>query len=68
MRGKQEQANDIATAMGITPACAGKTLLNIVNNFSEKDHPRVCGENNLLRLKYTWLTGSPPRVRGKTHS
>ena len=30
---------------GITPACAGKTLLVLERRKNEKDHPRVCGEN-----------------------
>ena len=30
--------------MGITPACAGKSLTGIYEETEWRDHPRVCGE------------------------
>ena len=30
---------------GITPACAGKTLLAFTANTSFRDHPRMCGKD-----------------------
>ena len=33
--------------VGITPACAGKSIFCILHNFRTKDHPRVCGEKYL---------------------
>ena len=65
MRGKQEQANDIATAMRITPAHAGKTKERNVVFFGYRDHPRACGENAGLRIRIPRIRGSPPRMRGK---
>ena len=52
-------------APGITPACAGKSLLTFPRASAPEDHPRVCGEK-----RYDWgdvllISGSPPRVRGK---
>ena len=32
---------------------------------TEKDHPRVCGENPAEEQKHKRGEGSPPRVRGK---
>ena len=52
----------------ITPACAGKREQRGSNSQWLKDHPRVCGEKVLLRLKHSRKLGSPPRVRGKVPS
>ena len=48
----------------ITPAYAGNTNIvkSILVNFW--DHPRVCGEHPLHRLKGNVYKGSPPRMRG----
>ena len=32
-------------AIGITPACAGKTDMNSFQGVLAEDHPRVCGKN-----------------------
>ena len=50
---------------GITPACAGKTILLISSRVIPRDHPRVCGENPSPLKRRNALKGSPPRVRGK---
>ena len=49
---------------GITPACAGNTLLlrNFPRNF--EDHPRLCGEYRKSTQVICHGTGSPPPVRG----
>ena len=39
-----------------------------VKVLTERDHPRVCGENALKSTKSTPITGSPPRMRGKHYS
>ena len=49
----------------ITPACAGKTKEVHKMQETEKDHPRVCGENYFARVARGEEAGSPPRVRGK---
>ena len=50
---------------GITPACAGKRLTEIANELNLRDHPRVCGEKEMLAFRAQAWWGSPPRVRGK---
>ena len=49
----------------ITPACAGKTRPISGKTRLTEDHPRVCGENVLVRRDGRSDRGSPPRVRGK---
>ena len=51
--------------MRITPACAGKTRLQLLVPACPEDHPRVCGENVFSGMLICWQIGSPPRVRGK---
>ena len=49
----------------ITPACAGKSVQDIQKCGLNLDHPRVCGEKNILHHLRQNRLGSPPRVRGK---
>ena len=49
----------------ITPAGAGKTTLTVRNCPADRDHPRRCGENSVLRCFLPRHLGSPPQVRGK---
>ena len=51
--------------LGITPACAGKTHVELHNFPYEWDHPRVCGKNNDNLQPVYYRLGSPPRVREK---
>ena len=44
------QALEANFLLRITPACAGKTKELAELEESNKDHPRVCGENYLGRL------------------
>ena len=50
---------------GITPACAGKSLISRSSRSQSKDHPRVCGEKTHCTRSSVDAQGSPPRVRGK---
>ena len=65
VRGKVLAAglNDLVD--GITPACAGKSLLPPSAPFPVRDHPRVCGEKPKYAQSIQPYQGSPPRVRGK---
>ena len=48
----------------ITPACAGNSSPCADAFYTVRDHPRVCGEQDILDwLQPDWV-GSPPRVRG----
>ena len=49
----------------ITPACAGKTYLEVTFDDEPEDHPRVCGKNAKAMLVSLYGKGSPPRVREK---
>ena len=65
VRGKGASLSSAYLPTGITPACAGKSRIDIRHKFSNKDHPRVCGEKKLPGVIEAIVAGSPPRVRGK---
>ena len=50
VRGKQKYCTAIEESFRITPACAGKTVLDELIDNAEWDHPRVCGENVLAEI------------------
>ena len=49
----------------LIPACAGKTGDHRVSAVFAGAHPRVCGENPVVRSTTPVGVGSSPRVRGK---
>ena len=51
--------------IGITPACAGKTIYWWPSFLDRRDHPRVCGKNTCACELPPACVGSPPRVREK---
>ena len=65
VRGKRLSACFFRRPVRITPACAGKTLIQLHRPRVVQDHPRVCGENPVQRSRSESSSGSPPRVRGK---
>ena len=65
VRGKQIPACWIERNHGITPAGAGKTQPTTIYSNATKDHPRRCGENDILPSTFKQSLGSPPQVRGK---
>ena len=65
MRGKVVDESGVVVIHGITPACAGKSRQCPKKYRPAGDHPRVCGEKQLLNSFVEELAGSPPRVRGK---
>ena len=65
VRGKSAALRDFYGIDGITPACAGKITRMTRRVILTRDHPRVCGENGLLKSSFATDKGSPPRVRGK---
>ena len=52
-------------ARGITPACAGKSIVGVAAITVIWDHPRVRGEEKLNWKVGIGLEGSPPRARGR---
>ena len=49
----------------ITPAWAGKRYLNIEENASNRDYPRVGGEELTAKMDRNTILGLPPRGRGR---
>ena len=49
---------------GIIPACAGNSLPQAPVSPSQRDHPRVCGEQSREPKGSLFGLGSSPRVRG----
>ena len=64
-RGKGSVGASVTTAGRITPAWAGKRLLQTRDRDSSRDHPRVGGEKLLHEPPDEIRLGSPPRGRGK---
>ena len=44
VRGKGNLEEMPFVISGITPACAGKSIIQRRNTYHGQDHPRVCGE------------------------
>ena len=65
MRGKLYNGTIPLDKFLITPAYAGKTRCSADARRSEKNHPRVCGENFTFSTSMKLFRGSPPRMRGK---
>ena len=65
VRGKETALRNLSRNMGITPACAGKSILPSATRWPRRDHPRVCGEKRDISGNRGNRRGSPPRVRGK---
>ena len=49
---------------GITPACAGNTIWDLMKYVKKEDHPRLRGEYIPNNLAVTQKSGSPPLARG----
>ena len=49
--------------LGITPACAGRTRMNLPVENKDEDHPRVRGKDATDQVKQFGMAGSPPRAR-----
>ena len=64
VRGTPEDPREIPRFPGIIPACAGNTALSDSRRKTSRDHPRVCGEHRLGRMRRRYIRGSSPRVRG----
>ena len=65
MRGKHPcQSHPGPTCRNI-PAYAGKTVPGLLADTENQEHPRVCGENNLMSVIDYTRGGTSPRMRGK---
>ena len=64
-RGKGRQLRHKVRRHRITPACAGKSVCVTISAKLLKDHPRLRGEKEIVRLDADLDPGSPPLARGK---
>ena len=65
MRGKGLERQAASGQGGITPAYAGKRMQLDAGVLLKRDHPRVCGEKQIIDPSGSLNQGSPPRMRGK---
>ncbi len=65
MRGRAVVVSYNTFLKGITPAYAGKRAKYSPVIGTEKDHPRVCGEERPKIYHNFGTKGSPPRMRGR---
>ncbi len=68
MRGELMSSGVPVLQFRITPAYAGRTSRRSPSSRWNRDHPRVCGENDFLADRHTIVDGSPPRMRGERWS
>ena len=64
VRGTQIKLEETIWSAGIIPACAGNTAHMICLELPTRDHPRVCGEHEVMQGVLKVAQGSSPRVRG----
>ena len=67
MRGTLYEVAADFLGSGIIPAYAGNTILLVREVERERDHPRVCGEHQVIDDYGTVVMGSSPRMRGTPH-
>ncbi len=64
-REKLIEPGPLELQLGITPACAGKTVICICPPLVVEDHPRLRGKNRLAVSVLLIIKGSPPLAREK---
>ena len=64
MRGTHARRLGRPAGGGIIPAYAGNTSKATRLCRGRRDHPRVCGEHRIVRVRVTAISGSSPRMRG----
>ena len=64
-RGRLKAWSVMLEGDGITPACAGKTLLRSFHATENPDHPRMRGEDQKAVEQRIDAKGSPPHARGR---
>ena len=63
VRERRDMKASIGDYIRITPARAGKTFADFLDDFTKEDHPRSCGKD-AIQTYLCWLhAGSPPLVR-----
>ena len=64
VRGAQNTKQAGRREVGIIPACAGSTWCRASSLQNNRDHPRMCGEHDMVFLSVREVEGSSPHVRG----
>ena len=64
-RGRRPYSQRRRRAVGITPACAGKTRAPRPTTIRAGDHPRMRGEDPAYGSREAGDDGSPPHARGR---
>ena len=64
VRGVLARLLKVMICTGITPACAGRTDVNLQEYRLCQDHPRMCRAHLKAGLGCLISKGSPPHVRG----
>ena len=64
MRGTQNVDSAVPSVLGIIPAHAGNTGSPSARQTWNRDHPRACGEHDLVNRHRLGHLGSSPRMRG----
>ena len=67
-RGRRMRQIDAQMDVGITPACAGKTISETEPTARRSDHPRMRGEDPFIGAWFYGDGGSPPHARGRPSS
>ena len=65
VRGEVSVNHKQGVHVGITPACAGRSISDHSCKLTYQDHPRMCGEKAPLVMYAMCSKGSPPHVRGE---
>ena len=68
VRGARQLVLDVLVGLGIIPACAGSTLIQMSTAGTSRDHPRMCGEHAVFDESAVYAEGSSPHVRGARSS
>ncbi len=66
MRGKVSPPISTVSPLRITPAYAGKSKVSPSHGKWDEDHPRVCGEKQILPIAMILLDGITPAYAGKS--
>ena len=64
VRGARGESVQAVHASGIIPACAGSTNGTGTEAGAGRDHPRMCGEHDMIKSAWPGAQGSSPHVRG----
>ena len=68
LRGTRKTPQDARERTGIIPALAGNTVGSSPTGGTKWDHPRACGEHEILSSLERGCQGSSPRLRGTRSS